>query len=161
MSRSRMTLRTKLSLMFFGAVQVTFLTAVGGFWAVQSWQLLTDDLTLIHEQSRRLERTLDYTDVVTDTGPSKRQLIRVRPGVTVQLQALRDHAQTLEETELIGSFSTVLVGTLEEAHDLGHEIWIGLPGRVEDRQLVRLAYFLDLNLVVGWRHVLVNLVGDV
>jgi len=54
-----MTLRSKLTLMFFGALQVTFLTAVGTFWAVQSWQLLTDDLTLIHEQNVRLEHVLD------------------------------------------------------------------------------------------------------
>jgi len=54
-----MTLRSKLTLMFFGALQVTFLTAVGTFWAVQSWQLLTDDLTLIHEQNVRLEHVLE------------------------------------------------------------------------------------------------------
>src|SRR5439155_507755 len=32
-----MTLRSKLTLMFLGALQVTFLTAVGTFWSVQSW----------------------------------------------------------------------------------------------------------------------------
>jgi signal transduction histidine kinase len=97
--------------MFFGAVQVTFLTAVGGFWAVESWQLLTDDLTLIHEQSRRLERALDDTEVVADPGAHDRRLVRVRPRITAELEALRDHAQTLEETERIASLSAVLVGT--------------------------------------------------
>src|SRR4030095_9163042 len=82
-----MTLRSKLTVMFFGALQVTFLTAVGTFWAVQSWQLLTDDLTLIHDQNQRLERVLD----------------RSRPGA---LRALRPHAQTLEEVELVDALGT-------------------------------------------------------
>ena len=30
-----MTLRAKLTLMFLGALQVTFFTAIGTFWAVQ------------------------------------------------------------------------------------------------------------------------------
>src|SRR3989475_2961049 len=81
-----MTLRSKLTLMFFGALQVTFLTAVGTFWAVQSWQLLTDDLTLIHEQNVRLEHVLDG-----GTAPQRAAFLR----------ALRHHAQTLEEIELI------------------------------------------------------------
>ncbi|HUE31196.1 MAG TPA: ATP-binding protein [Verrucomicrobiae bacterium] len=80
-----MTLRSKLTLMFFGALQVTFLTAVGTFWAVQSWQLLTDDLALIHEQNGRLEHALDGT-------AEQRAAF---------LRALRHHAQTLEEIELI------------------------------------------------------------
>ena len=42
-----MTLRSKLTVLFFAALQVTFLTAVGTFWAVQSWQLLTDDLNRV------------------------------------------------------------------------------------------------------------------
>ena len=81
-----MTLRSKLTLMFFGALQVTFLTAVGTFWAVQSWQLLTDDLTLIHEQNVRLEHVLDG-----GTAAQRAAFLR----------ALRHHAQTLEEIELI------------------------------------------------------------
>src|SRR5207245_5200600 len=70
----------------FGALQVTFLTAVGTFWAVQSWQLLTDDLTLIHEQNGRLEHVLDG-----GTAAQRAAFLR----------ALRHHAQTLEEIELI------------------------------------------------------------
>ena len=83
-----MTLRSKLTLLFIGALQVTFLTAVGTFWAVQSWQLLSDDLTLIHEQNLRVERTLEG-----------------RPGY---LRALREHAQTQEEVELIDALEHAL-----------------------------------------------------
>jgi two-component system sensor histidine kinase HydH len=81
-----MTLRSKLGLLFFGALQVTFFTAVGTFWAVQSWQLLTDDLTVIHEQNVRLERVLDGGT------PAQRAAYQ---------RALRHHAQSLEEIELV------------------------------------------------------------
>ncbi len=82
-----MTLRAKLTLMFFGALQVTFLTAVGAFWAVQSWQLLADDLTLIHAQNVRLEH------VVEGSGRGVHTEAAVR--------ALERHAQTLEEMDLV------------------------------------------------------------
>jgi two-component system, NtrC family, sensor histidine kinase HydH len=82
-----MTLRSKLTVLFFAALQVTFLTAVGTFWAVQSWQLLTDDLTLIHDQNLRLERAVDGR----------------RPAA---LRALRHHAQSLEEVELVDALAT-------------------------------------------------------
>jgi signal transduction histidine kinase len=81
-----MTLRSKLTVLFFAALQVTFLTAVGTFWAVQSWQLLTDDLTVIHDQNVRLEHALER--------PPGRQR-------APWLRALRRHAQTLEESTLI------------------------------------------------------------
>jgi signal transduction histidine kinase len=79
-----MTLRAKLSLMFFGALQVTFLTGVATFWALQSWQLLADDLAMIHEQNLRVEG-------VVEGGPH----------ANGQLRALRRHAQTLEEVQLV------------------------------------------------------------
>jgi len=81
-----MTLRSKLTVLFFAALQVTFLTAVGTFWAVQSWQLLTDDLTLIHDQNLRLERAVDG-------------------GRPAALRALRHHAQSLEEVELVDALA--------------------------------------------------------
>ena len=87
-----MSLRGKLTLMFFGALQVTFLTAVGAFWAVQSWQVLTDDLTLIHAQNVRLERILD--------GPRDAASVR----------GLRRHAQTLEEAELADALAGAFAG---------------------------------------------------
>jgi signal transduction histidine kinase len=86
------TLRGKLGLVFFGAVEVSFLTAVAGFWAVHSWQLLADDLTLVHEQNLRLERVLE-------PAPGR------EPG---RVEALRDHAQTLEEGELIAVLARAL-----------------------------------------------------
>jgi two-component system sensor histidine kinase AtoS len=78
-----MTLRAKLTLMFFGALQVTFLTAIGTFWAVQSWQLVADDLAMVHDQNLRLEGVLD--------GPRR----------DADLRSLRRHAQTLEEVKLV------------------------------------------------------------
>jgi signal transduction histidine kinase len=89
-----MTLRGKLSLMFFGALQVTFLTAVGAFWAVQSWQLLTDDLTLIHAQIGHLEQVLDGATPV----PRKKAAV----------QALRSNAQRLKEAELADAIAAAL-----------------------------------------------------
>jgi len=70
---------------------VGFLTAVGSFWGVQSWQLLTDDLTFIHAQSRRLQRLMDA------------------PG-NDRLTLLRDHVLTLEEGERVAALATALAG---------------------------------------------------
>jgi signal transduction histidine kinase len=89
-----MTLRSKLTLMFFGALQVTFLTAVGTFWAVQSWELLTDDLTLIHDQNLRLEHALEAP---TAGNPGR---------ASAYVRSLRRHAQTLAEANLIDAFDT-------------------------------------------------------
>jgi signal transduction histidine kinase len=90
-----MTLRSKLTLMFFGALQVTFLTAVGTFWAVQSWQLLTDDLTLIHDQNLRLEHALEGASPAGNPGRG-----------AAYVRSLRRHAQTLAEANLIDAFDT-------------------------------------------------------
>jgi two-component system sensor histidine kinase AtoS len=90
-----MSLRAKLTLMFFGALQVTFLTAVGAFWAMQSWQLLADDLTLIHAQNVRLEQ-------LVDVAPDRR--------AESFLHALRRHAQTLEEAKLVDGVRAALAG---------------------------------------------------
>ncbi|HJQ85074.1 MAG TPA: ATP-binding protein [Candidatus Binatia bacterium] len=89
-----MSLRGKLTLMFFGALQVTFLTAVGAFWAVQSWQLLADDLTLVHAQNTRLEQVLE------DPTPSPRTI--------AALSALRHHAQRQTEVELVDALADAL-----------------------------------------------------
>ncbi|HYR96610.1 MAG TPA: ATP-binding protein [Candidatus Binatus sp.] len=97
-----MSLRSKLTLLFLGALQVTFLTAVGTFWAVQSWQLLTDDLTVIHEQNLRLERALDAA------GGGPRSAER-------HVRALRRHAQTLEEAELVDGLARALRGSAPAA----------------------------------------------
>lgn len=93
-----MTLRSKLTVMFFGALQVTFLTAVGAFWAVQSWQLLTDDLTLIHDQNLRLEHALE------STLPGEADTARG----TAYVRSLRRNAQNLTEANLIDAFDQAL-----------------------------------------------------
>ncbi len=77
-----MTLRSKLNLMFLGALQVTFLTAVFTFWAVQRWRLLADDLTLIQDQNVRLEHVI-------------REAAR---GAVPNPRKLRDHAQNLDSS---------------------------------------------------------------
>lgn len=87
-----MSLRSKLTLMFLGALQVTFFTAIGTFWALQSWQLVADDLTMIHEQNVHLEAAVE--------GPRRAR----------HLRALRRHAQTLEEVELVDGVRAGLGG---------------------------------------------------
>ena len=54
-----MTLRSRLTLLFLAAVEVTFLSAVAAYWGLQSWRLVTDDLTVIHEQHRRVAAVLE------------------------------------------------------------------------------------------------------
>jgi two-component system sensor histidine kinase AtoS len=88
-----MSLRAKLTLMFFGALQVTFLTAVGAFWAMQSWQLLADDLALIHAQNGRLERVLDAP-----------------VAAKASVRALRRHTQRLEEANLVDALEHAIAG---------------------------------------------------
>ncbi len=83
-----MTLRAKLGLLFMAAVEVMFLTAVMSFWAAQSVQAVNDDLALIHEQNVNLERVLNGRT------PARR---------LHSLRALRRHAQTLEEMDLIAA----------------------------------------------------------
>ena len=112
-----MTLRSKLTLMFFGALQVTFLTAVGTFWAVQSWQLLTDDLALVHEQNLRLERALEGSAAGTEP-----VALAARPRAAAAFRSLRDHAQTLEEADLVDALGRTISGPGEAGH----------PGAVRD-----------------------------
>jgi len=99
-----MTLRSKLTLLLLGALQVSFFTAVGGFFAVKTWQNLTDDLTLIHAQNVRLEHVLD--------APA-----RARASV----RALRRHTQTLEEVQLVDGLAAA-VRTGEGVGDAGQRL---------------------------------------
>jgi len=87
-----MTLRSKLTLMFFGALQVTFFTAVGAFWAVQSWQLLTDDLALVQAQNLRLESALEGGAAGTEP---------VAPQNTQAFRDLRANIQNAQERGLV------------------------------------------------------------
>jgi signal transduction histidine kinase len=106
-----MSLRAKLGILFLGALQVTFLTAVAAFWAVQSWQLLTDDLTMIHEQNLRLDRTLEETGLGPGEATRPGRMVQVPAGVLPRLRELADHSQTLEESERIAGLAEVLVGS--------------------------------------------------
>ena len=104
-----MSLRAKLGLLFLAALQVTFLTAVAAFWGMQSWQLLTDDLTLIHEQSLRLDEILDQ---------QRREGAAARTAEHQELKHLREQAQTLEETDKVDGLAAALGETASspEAH---------------------------------------------
>ena len=122
-----MTLRSKLTLMFFGALQVTFLTAVGTFWAVQSWQLLTDDLALVHEQNLRLERALEGSAAGTEPVAT----LAARPRAAAAFRSLREHAQTLEEADLVDALGRTIGGAGEAEN----------PGAVRDAVVRLKSYY--------------------
>jgi len=88
-----MTLRARLTLVFLAGVEVTFLSAVAAYWGLQSWRLLTDDLTVIHEQSRRLAPVLDQLAAHRTTREDGR--------VMDALDGLRRNVQTLDESERV------------------------------------------------------------
>ena len=113
-----MSLRAKLTLLFVGALQVSFLTAVGAFWGVQSWQLLADDLTLIHAQNVRLEHVLDAPQHAAGS-----------------LRALRRHAQTLEEVQLIDGVDAAVAetGGVGDAGQRLKKYYHGEVNRLRDR----------------------------
>src|SRR5207247_10005606 len=82
--------------MFLGALQVTWITALRGFFAEKSWQLLTDDLPLTHAQNARLEQVVDPN--------------ASRPRAEAALRVLRGHAQRLEEAQLADALAAALAG---------------------------------------------------
>jgi signal transduction histidine kinase len=86
------TLRSRLTLLFLAAVQVTFLSATGAYWGIQSWSLVTDELTILHRQHARL-------DVVLDRVAARRQTVGADPRVRRALAALRRDAETVDESE--------------------------------------------------------------
>lgn len=128
-----MTLRAKLSLMFFAALQVTFLTGVATFWAVQSWQLLADELAMIHEQNLRVEG-------VVEGGPH----------ADSQLRALRRHAQTLEETRRVDALvraSEAPEGGRRDAAERLKQYYHGEVNRLRDQS--RFVTRLSTGLLIG------------
>jgi signal transduction histidine kinase len=90
------TLRSRLTLLFLAAVEVTFLSAVGAYWGLQSWRLVTDDLTVVHEQHRRLTAVLDH--LATRQG-------LVAGQVATAVDDLRHHVQTLDESERVAALA--------------------------------------------------------
>jgi len=99
-----MTLRARLTLLFLGALQATFLCAVAAYWAVGGWQVLTDDLARIPEQSVRLDRVLDLA-ATTPAGPPAAD-----PAVAGALAALAEHAQTRDEAGEVERVAQALRG---------------------------------------------------
>jgi len=49
-----MSLRSRLTLLFLAAIEVTFLSAVAAYWGLQSWRVVLDDLTIVHGQDHRV-----------------------------------------------------------------------------------------------------------
>ncbi|MEW6268061.1 MAG: HAMP domain-containing sensor histidine kinase [Thermodesulfobacteriota bacterium] len=97
-----MTLRARLTLLFLGALQATFLCALAAYWAVGSWQVLVDDLSLIPGQSVRLDRVLDAA-AAARVGP---------PGadrhVAEALARLEGHVQSRDEARAVEPVATAL-----------------------------------------------------
>jgi len=93
------TLRSRLTLLFLAAVEVTFLSAVGAYWGLKSWQLVSDDLTVVQQQHRRLMPVLDRL-------ASRRALADGRVGPAVE--ELRRYVQTLDESERVTALATAV-----------------------------------------------------
>jgi signal transduction histidine kinase len=96
-----MSLRSRLTLLFLLAVEVTFLSAVAAYWGLQSWRVVLDDLTIVYAQDRRLAAVLDGLGVAT---PPLATDVRVRHA----LAGLRRDAQTVDESERIAALGAAL-----------------------------------------------------
>lgn len=97
-----MTLRARLTLLFLGALQATFLCAVAAYWAIGSWRVLNHDLARIPEQSVRLDRVLDAA-ALAEADPSRAE----RRGDHA-LTELQGHVQTRDEGRAIERLATAV-----------------------------------------------------
>lgn len=109
-----MSLHARLTLLFLAAVQVTFLSAVGAYWAIQSWRLVTDEHTALHRQQIRL-------GVVLDRVAAARHAFAGDERVQQMVANLHRNAQTVDESEHVAR--------------LDHAVAAGSPTRT--RQSVR------------------------
>jgi hypothetical protein len=101
------TLRSRLTLLFLAAVQVTFLSAVGAYWGLQSWRLVTDELVAIHAQHGRL-------GIVLDRLATQPAALAGDPSIRDALAAMRRDAQTVDETERVDALvADVEAGALD------------------------------------------------
>ncbi|HEY0303199.1 MAG TPA: ATP-binding protein, partial [Rhizomicrobium sp.] len=91
-----MTLRARLTLLLLGAVEVTFISAVGAYWGLRSWRNLADELTLIHEQQRAL-LALTTAIAVPDGNDGEAR---------AALETLQRNAQTVDESEHVERLAT-------------------------------------------------------
>jgi signal transduction histidine kinase len=96
-----MSLRSRLTLLFLLAVEVTFLSAVGAYWGLQSWHVVIDDLTIVHGQDRRLAAVRDGLGDATTTLPND---VRVRRA----LAGLHRGAQTVDESDRIAALAAAV-----------------------------------------------------
>jgi signal transduction histidine kinase len=96
-----MMLRSRLTLLFLAAVQVTFLTTMAAYWGLQSWRLMTDELTLIHAQHRRIGILLDHLGI--DRAVTN-QSVAIRRAV----EGLRANAQTVDESERVEALAAAV-----------------------------------------------------
>ncbi|HEY8515433.1 MAG TPA: ATP-binding protein [Candidatus Binatia bacterium] len=102
-----MTLRARLTLLFLGALQATFLCAVAAYWAVGSWQVLVEDLSRIPEQGVRLDRLLDVAAGLERSADRDAERIADRASERVgqelddALAELRRHAQSRDEGQVV------------------------------------------------------------
>jgi len=97
-----LTLRARLTLLFLGAVQATFLCAVAAYWAVGGWQVLLNDQSLVPAQGARLDRLLDAA-ARPRGAPSDAD-----PSVAAALARLRGHVQTRDEARAVERLATAL-----------------------------------------------------
>ena len=96
-----MMLRSRLTLLFLAAVQVTFVSALAAYWGFQSWRLVTDELTMIHEQHRRLTVVLDRLSAHATRMAGSAE-------VRSALDGLRSGAQTVDESERVGALAAAV-----------------------------------------------------
>lgn len=89
-----MTLHSRLTLLFLVAVQMTFVSAIGAYWGLQSWRLIADELVLVHTQQRRL-------GIVLDRLAAGGAGLATDPGVASALAALAEGARTSDESERV------------------------------------------------------------
>jgi signal transduction histidine kinase len=94
-------LRSRLTLLFLGAVEVTFLSAVAALWGLRSWRVVTDDMTLLHAQSRRL-------GVVHERLAARPPALAADARLAAALRGLGRHAQTLDETERVRTLAATV-----------------------------------------------------
>ncbi|HZR81639.1 MAG TPA: HAMP domain-containing sensor histidine kinase [Candidatus Binatia bacterium] len=128
-----MTLRARLTLLFVAGVQVTFLSAVAAYWAVQSWRVLTDDVTLVSDQNVRLDRVLEAAARGRSAGrgdaalrpPAARAPASAAdaagrdaaigdPGIARALRALRQRVQTRDESRRVDALADALASPAKE-----------------------------------------------
>ena len=126
-----MTLYARLTLLFLAAVQVTFLSAVGAYWAIQSWRLVADEHSALHRQQIRVGAVLDRV-------AAARRGFATDDRLRQTLVDLRRNVQTVDETDQVARLERAVaagsaVRTREGARRLTRH-YEGEIGRLADRR---------------------------